>query len=72
MAAKRVGNADEHDRNGSAKPFHGRHAQRTAGENNIRRQRHQLRSVFCLRVESVLAPTKIDLEIAADAPAGLL
>src|SRR5262249_2538205 len=49
--AQRIGNADENDRNATAETFHRRHAQRAAGENDVRCERRQLGS--CERSEAI-------------------
>jgi hypothetical protein len=49
-----------------------RHAQGTAGQNYVRRERHQFRRVFAFAVGIILAPASIDPNILVNSPAQFL
>src|SRR5262249_26008982 len=71
-SAERIGDVGKDDRHSRVKTPQRRHAQSTAGENDVRRECDQLRCIFLLKIKVILAPTNIDLDIAPLAPAQLL
>ena len=70
-AAVGIGDVGKDDRHGAIETPQRRHAQSATRKNDVGR-RDQLRCTFLLKVRVILAPTNIDLDIAALAPAQLL
>ena len=67
-----IGNGHEHDWQRASGPLQRRHSLGSDAQNDIRRNRDQLRRVFAVPLDIVLAPADVEPNIAAVVPAQLL
>src|SRR5215475_6859083 len=68
----RIGDGSEHDRQSAVDMLQRHDGQGAARQDDVWRERDQLRSIFCAQVGIILAPAGVDPYIAANTPARFL
>jgi hypothetical protein len=68
----RVGNIHEHDWDRAGRPLQGSHGRAANGQDRVRRERNQFRSVLAKAVGIATGQANVDLQVSVDRPAQLM